>query len=134
MTVFDLPESVSINDAAGFPLAAVGAVVATEIGSVTLYGHDLASAVSTDIGVSIAAVLYIVSIAVAWITNGRSLDDFSSRGDDADLKRLLVLAAPVLMGLHEFVPALNDLVTSNTFVATFAALLFVGAYALVAHY
>ncbi|RKS82189.1 hypothetical protein BDK61_1489 [Haloarcula quadrata] len=134
MSVLDLPESVSINDAAGFPLAAVGAVVATGIGSVSLFGNDLASAVSTDVGVSLAAVLYLISFAVAWITNDRSLDDYSTRGDDTDPERLLVLGGPALMLAHEFIPAVGDFVTSNTYVATFVALALIGAYALVAHY
>jgi len=134
MSVLDLPESVSINDAAGFPLAAVGAVVATGIGSVSLFGNDLASAVSTDVGVSLAAVLYIVAFGIAWITNSRSLDDFETRGKDTDPERLLVLGAPVLMALHEFVPAVSNFITSNTYVATVAALVFIGAYGLVAHY
>jgi hypothetical protein len=134
MSVLDLPESVSINDAVGFPVAAVGSIVATGVGSVSLYGNDLASAVSTDVGVSIAAVLYVISFAVAWITNDRSIDDFSTRGNDADTERLLVLGAPALMAVHEFVPAVENLVTSNTYVATVVALVLIGAYGLVAHY
>ncbi|WP_254838088.1 hypothetical protein [Natronomonas marina] len=134
MSVLDLPESVSINDAVGFPLAAIGAVVATDIGIGGLYGFDFSSAISPEFGVSIAAVMYVISFVIAWITNDRSLDDFSTGGDDTDPERLLVLGAPVLMIVHELVPALSDLVTSNTYVATGVALVFIGAYGLVAHY
>lgn len=135
MAVLDLPESVSINDAAGFPLAAIGAVVATGVGSASLYGTDLAGAITTDFGMSIAAVLYVISFAVAWITNDRNVDDFAdSRTNDADVEKLLVMGAPVLVIAHEFVPAVQDLVASNVYVQTFVALALVGAYGLVAHY
>lgn len=134
MSVLDLPESVSINDALGFPVAAMGAAVATGIGTGGLYGYDFASAVSSDIGISLAAVLYIVAFGVAWVTNDRSLDDYSTRGSDTDPERLLVLGGPILMAVHEFVPAVSDLVASNTYVATLAALVLIGAYALVAHF
>jgi len=135
MAVLDLPESVSINDAAGFPLAAVGAIVATGIGSASLYGKDLAAAISPEFGMSIAAVLYVVSFGVAWVTNDRSLDEFTDgRSNDPDMEKLLVLGAPILMAAHEFVPAIQDVVASNVYVQTFVALIFVGAYGLVAHY
>ncbi|WP_367176134.1 hypothetical protein [Haloarcula rubripromontorii] len=132
--ISELPESVSINDAAGFPVAALGAVVATGIGSVTLFGHDLAGSVA-EVGISIAAALYIISFLVAWITNDRSLDEFrDGRSDDRDLEEILVLGAPALLLVHEFVPEVASAVTGDVYIGSTVALVLVGAYALVAHY
>lgn len=132
--ISELPETVSINDAAGFPLAAVGSIVATGIGSVSLFGHALSGTVS-EIGMSIAAVLYLVAFVVAWVTNERSLDEFrDSRSKGRDNEELLVLAAPALLVAHEYVSEVNSAIVGTDWIATTVAVVLVGAYGLVAHY
>ena len=114
-------------DVAALPFAVLGAAVMSGVATVSIFGFNLADGltVTTGITASVGFFMVLAAFAVAAITNETDPSEF-----EGEQRLVAGGGAAAVLGV-EFIPALNDFVTSSDLIGVAVLILVVGAYAAV---
>lgn len=120
---------IDAEDAIVSPFFVLATFVLSGVASVSIFGYDFAEGATEIAGhePSIAFVVAVVALGIAWATNRPDID-----GMDSEYQYLTVGGAALLVGM-EFVPQVSEFVAGSDAVGVVAAAVLGGTYYAIAY-